>query len=470
MMKGEGEETFRELVHYYMEGGSLEKIDGITYRGEKGQILENPWRPVMDLSKVPFVYHDMKDFQNKIVYYETSRGCPFSCSYCLSSVDKCLRFRDLELVKKELQFFLDEKVPQVKFVDRTFNCKHGHAMEIWRYLIEHDNGITNFHFEVSADLLNEEELSLISQMRPGLIQLEIGVQSTNARTIREIRRTMKFEEVARIVRQINAYGNVHQHLDLIAGLPYEDYESFRKSFNDVYALAPEQLQLGFLKVLKGSYMEEQKEQYGLVYKSRPPYEVLYTKWLPYSDVLRLKRVEEMVEVYYNSRQFSYTLGALEKAFPDSFSMYEQLGAYYDEEGQTFLSHARVTRYEILYAFAKKIDPEREELYRELLIFDFYLRENAKSRPAFAGEETVKKEEQQQFYDEEAKAHKYLVGYEKWDKRQLRKMTHIERFGYRVTEDVARGETVLLFDYQNRNPLNYEARVVEVCEMEEETVF
>ncbi|MBS4797242.1 MAG: alanine--tRNA ligase, partial [Actinomyces sp. oral taxon 181] len=199
-------------------------------------------------------------------------------------------------------------------------------------------------------------------------------------------------------------------------------------------------------------MEEQKEQYGLVYKSRPPYEVLYTKWLPYSDVLRLKRVEEMVEVYYNSRQFSYTLGALEKAFPDSFSMYEQLGAYYDEEGQTFLSHARVTRYEILYAFAKKIDPEREELYRELLIFDFYLRENAKSRPAFAGEETVKKEEQQQFYDEEAKAHKYLVGYEKWDKRQLRKMTHIERFGYRVTEDAARGETVLLFDYQNRNPL------------------
>lgn len=373
-------------------------------------------------------------------------------------------------MKKELQFFLDEKVPQVKFVDRTFNCKHGHAMEIWRYLIEHDNGITNFHFEVSADLLNEEELSLISQMRPGLIQLEIGVQSTNARTIREIRRTMKFEEVARIVRQINAYGNVHQHLDLIAGLPYEDYESFRRSFNDVYALAPEQLQLGFLKVLKGSYMEEQKEQYGLMYKSRPPYEVLYTKWLPYSDVLRLKRVEEMVEVYYNSRQFSYTLGALEKAFPDSFSMYEQLGAYYDEEGQTFLSHARVTRYEILYAFAKKIDPEREELYRELLIFDFYLRENAKSRPAFAGEETVKKEEQQQFYDEEAKAHKYLVGYEKWDKRQLRKMTHIERFGYRVTEDAARGETVLLFDYQNRNPLNYEARVVEVCEMEEETVF
>ena len=467
VMKGEGEETFRELVHYYMEGGSLEEIDGITYRGAEGQILENPWRPVMDLSKVPFVYHDMKDFQNKIVYYETSRGCPFSCSYCLSSVDKCLRFRDLELVKKELQFFLDAEVPQVKFVDRTFNCRHSHAAEIWKYLIEHDNGITNFHFEVSADLLNEEELALIEQMRPGLIQLEIGVQSTNDRTIREIRRTMKFEEVSRIVKRINSHANVHQHLDLIAGLPYEDYESFRRSFNDVYALAPEQLQLGFLKVLKGSYMEEQKEQYGLVYKSRPPYEVLYTKWLPYSDVLRLKRVEEMVESYYNSGQFSYTLAVLEQAFPDPFSMYEQLGDYYDAAGHTFLSHSRVTRYEILYAFAKQADPDREELYRELLTFDFYLRENAKSRPAFVGKETVEKEEQQRFYDEEARAHRYLAGYEKWDKRQLRKMTHIERFHHRVTRNGAKGEMVLLFDYQNRNPLNYQARVIEIHEMEAE---
>ena len=229
VMKGEGEETFRELVHYYMEGEVWRRLTGSLTGEQKGQILENPWRPVMDLSKVPFVYHDMKDFQNKIVYYETSRGCPFSCSYCLSSVDKCLRFRDLELVKKELQFFLDEKVPQVKFVDRTFNCKHEHAMEIWRYLIEHDNGITNFHFEVAADLLNEEELELIESMRPGLIQLEIGVQSTNEQTIREIRRTMRFEEVARIVQRINQGENVHQHLDLIAGLPYEDMESFQKS-------------------------------------------------------------------------------------------------------------------------------------------------------------------------------------------------------------------------------------------------
>ena len=266
---GEGEKTFLEVVEYYHgKDMQLSEIKGIAYRGEEGEFLQNSWREVMDLSEVPFVYHDMADFKNKIIYYESSRGCPFSCSYCLSSIDKCLRFRKLELVEKELQFFIDEEVPQVKFVDRTFNCNHKHAIAIWKYIKEHDKGITNFHFEVAADLLNEEELKLIESMRPGLIQLEIGVQSTNEQTIREIRRTMRFEEVARIVQRINQGENVHQHLDLIAGLPYEGMESFQKSFDDVYRLHPEQLQLGFLKVLKGSYMESQKERYGLVYKSR----------------------------------------------------------------------------------------------------------------------------------------------------------------------------------------------------------
>ena len=298
-----------ELASYYVEGKGEEYlcgIKGISYRKHDGEIEENQWREIMDLSKVPFVYEDMDEFRNKIIYYETSRGCPFSCSYCLSSVDKCLRFRDLKLVKKELQFFLDNEVPQVKFVDRTFNCKHDHALEIWRYIAENDNGITNFHFEISADLLNEEELALLGTMREGLVQLEIGVQSTNPKTIGEIKRTMRFEKVSDAVKRVNAGRNIHQHLDLIAGLPYEDYESFGKSFNDVYALSPEQLQLGFLKVLKGSYMEEHTEEYGLVYKSLPPYEVLYTKWLSYEDVLKLKRIEEMVEVC-DRGQFSYTL-------------------------------------------------------------------------------------------------------------------------------------------------------------------
>lgn len=451
VMKGEGEATFLEVVSYYVEGRvPLQEIDGITYRAEQGEIVERPWRPILDLSTVPFVYKDMKKFANKIIYYETSRGCPFSCSYCLSSVDKCLRFRDLDLVKKELQFFLDEKVPQVKFVDRTFNCKHDHAMAIWTYIQEHDNGITIFHFEVSADLLREEEIELISRMRPGLIQLEIGVQSTNPDTIREIKRTMRFDRVAEIVKKIGAVGNVHQHLDLIAGLPFEDYQSFGKSFDDVYALAPEQLQLGFLKVLKGSYMKEHEEEYGLVHKSQPPYEVLYTKWLPYEDVLKLKRIEEMVEVYYNSGQFQYTLKQLVKAFGSPFEMYEALGEYYETKGLHLVSHSRVTRYEILLDFARRYDPEREELYRELLVFDLYLRENMKNRPEFVGEYTVGKEELSAFYEQEAKEHRYLQGYEEYDKRQMRKMTHMERFHYDVVGNGEPKELCILFDYFRQN--------------------
>lgn len=459
---GEGEETFQEVLsYYYGENVILANIKGIAYRDENGEVVQNEWRKPIDLSTVPFVYHDMEDFKNKIIYYETSRGCPFSCSYCLSSIDKCLRFRDIELVKKELQFFIDQEVPQVKFVDRTFNCKHTHAMEIWKFLMEQDKGITNFHFEVAADLLNEEELQLIAQMRPGLIQLEIGVQSTNDETIREIRRTMKFSEVARIVQRINEKGNVHQHLDLIAGLPYEGMERFKQSFDDVYRLYPEQLQLGFLKVLKGSYMEEQKESYGLVYKSKPPYEVLYTKWLSYEEMLELKMVEEMVEVYYNSRQFVYTLQHLEKEFPSPFELYYELGKYYEREALHLVSHSRVARYEILLSFIRSLGTQKEELYKELLTLDLYLRENIKNRPAFAGEYSVSKETLNTFYEKESEEHQYLVGYETYDKRQLRKMTHIESFHYDVLGDGSPCEQMILFDYENRSKLNHQATIFQL---------
>lgn len=452
VMKGEGEKTFLEIMQWYgnSKRGNLSEILGITFRqGE--DIVENDWREVMDLSEVPFVYHSLSDFENKIIYYESSRGCPFSCSYCLSSVDKCLRFRDAELVKRELSFFLEQKVAQVKFVDRTFNCRHDYVKEIWRYLIKNDNGVTNFHFEISADLLDEEEIAIIQSMRPGLIQLEIGVQSTNERTIREIRRTMKFAKVADAVRKINEGGNIHQHLDLIAGLPYEDYESFKRSFNDVYALRAEQLQLGFLKVLKGSYMEEQKEEYELLYKEKPPYEVLSTKWLSYADIVRLKQVEEMVEVYYNSRQFVNTMEELEKEFADAFSMYEEIARFYEKQGYAGRSHSRPARFEILFDFIKKTAGEKSALYQELLTYDFYLRENAKNRPAFAKEETVEKDWLREFYKKECEEHIYLKGYEKYDARQLRKMTHVEHF-----EKIWEKPGYVLFDYQNRNPLNHQA--------------
>lgn len=464
VMKGEGEETFLELLEYYHgRRETLEEIAGITFRTENGEIRENEWRDVMDLSRVPFVYEDLSLFEHKIIYYETSRGCPYRCSYCLSSVDKCLRFRDLNLVKKELQFFLDQKVPHVKFVDRTFNCHHTHAKEIWRYLLEHDNGVTNFHFEVSADLLDEEELELISRMRSGLIQLEIGVQSTNPDTIRKIRRTMNFKRLSEVTKQIKTMGNTHQHLDLIAGLPMEDYESFGKSFDDVYALGPDQLQLGFLKVLKGSYMQEHAREYGLIYKDRPPYEVLGTNWLSYGEIARLKQIEEMVEVYYNSGQFSHTLDWLVLEFDSPFSMYKALGSYYEENGLFKRNHTRIARYEILSAFIRKQVSGKEEFYRQLLVFDLYLRENVKNRPDFAGEPSADKAYLKAFYDREEKEPAYLKSYGQTESRKLRKMTHIEIFDYEVDRDMKPCRTVLLFDYQIRNPLNYEAHMMRIGE-------
>ena len=439
VMVGEGEETFKELAGYYVEKNpqNLKDMTGICYR-DGDQIIHNGWRQIMDLSSIPFIYKDLSEFKNRIIYYESSRGCPFSCSYCLSSIDKKLRFRDTETVKKELQFFIDNKVPQVKFVDRTFNCKHDHAMAIWKYINEHDNGVTNFHFEISADLLREEELQEMSTMRPGLIQLEIGVQSTNPDTIKAIHRTMDFEKLKGIVDRIHSFGNIHQHLDLIAGLPYEDYDSFRHSFNDVYALKPQQLQLGFLKVLKGSHMMEMCREYGIVYKSQEPYEVLSTKWLDYDHVLKLKTVENMVEVYYNSGQFQNTLEYLEKFFPDAFSIYERLGSFYMEKGYGDVSHTRMRRYEILLEFLEDMPEISVDQVKDQMVYDLYLRENLKSRPGFARDQ---KPFERQIWD-----------FRKREK--VAKNAHVEVF--------ADGK-VLLFDYADRDPLTNNAHVEDVTE-------
>ena len=442
VMVGEGEETFHELAGYYIERKpeTLSGIRGVAFRDEnKGRdIVHTGWRELMDLSKVPFAYSNLTEFKNRIIYYESSRGCPFSCSYCLSSIDKKLRFRDIELVKKELQFFIDNKVPQVKFVDRTFNCKHDHAMEIWRYITENDNGITNFHFEISADLLRSEELALMKTMRPGLIQLEIGVQSTNPQTIKAIRRTMDFEKLKGIVEQIHSFGNIHQHLDLIAGLPYEGYDGFHKSFCDVYALRPEQFQLGFLKVLKGSHMMEMTGEYQILYKDREPYEVLSTAWMTYGEILRLKMVESMVEVYYNSGQFKNTLVFLEKYFDDPFRMYEALGRFYEKKGYSEISHSRMRRYEILMEFAGEQKEIPSEALSDVMLLDLYLRENLKNRPSFASDQ---------------KPYERLI----WDYRKAKKIpktAHIEVF---------RDGKKLLFDYTDRDPLTNNAQLTDITD-------
>lgn len=472
IMVGEGEKSFSRLAGYYAglrgkdEDTGLEGIEGITWRNGEGKIVENPATGVMDMSTIPFAYENMADFANRIIYYESSRGCPFSCSYCLSSIDKKLRFRDRKLVKKELRFFLDEKIPQVKFVDRTFNCSHEHAIDIWEFIRDNDNGITNFHFEISADLLNEKEVELLNTLRPGLIQLEIGVQSTNPQTIGEIDRTMDFGILGKVVESIRSGGNIHQHLDLIAGLPYEGYESFAKSFNDVYSLRPDQLQLGFLKVLKGSKMHRNAEEYGIVYKSGPPYEVLRTKWLSYDEVLKLKGIEEMVEIYYNSGQFQTTVRQLEALFETPFEFYTELSEFYKRKGFGAASQSRSSRYELLLDFTRWKDPGNEELYKELLLFDFYLREKQKARPAWAGESELLrkyKDKIRAFYLEEEKQPRYLKGYEGYQHKQLSNMTHLEIFSRSMIGETgfrpeSKGECAVLFDYKNRNPLTKDAKV------------
>lgn len=476
IMVGEGEETFLELLRYYVgketasekcSRKSLDDIGGIVFR--KGEeIVRTEERALTDLSRLPFLYDDLSGFEHKIIYYESSRGCPFRCSYCLSSIDKKVRLRNMDIVKKELQFFLDNNVPQVKFIDRTFNCNHDHAMEIWQYIREHDNGITNFHFEIAADLLNEEELVLLNTLRPGAVQMEIGIQTTNPKTIEEIRRIMDVDKLERIVWRLHQGNNIHIHLDLIAGLPYEDYESFGNSFNRVYAMKPEQLQLGFLKVLSGSYMAVKCEDYGLLYTDMPPYEVLKTNWLSFEDVCRLKQIEEMVELYYNSNQFIHTLPYLEQFFESPFALFERLAAFYERKGYFISTPSRIYRYEVLLQFAEAETKGDSELVKELLTMDVYLRENAKSRPAFAKDLNPYKEKINSFFRLEERRRErgehLLPAYEKYDPRGMIRMLHMEPFSYDIlgknpSYEKEKEEKFVLFDYQNRNPLTYEGAVV-----------
>lgn len=469
VMKGEGETVFVELLTGYRLLGSsvqqwqqrrlekkqeefrtaewrafwkkLHQLSGVAFRGEDEGIQDNAIRAAETLSQIPFPYTDLSEMEHRIIYYESSRGCPFSCSYCLSSIDKSVRFRDLKLVKQELDFFLDRRVPQVKFVDRTFNCKKEHAMIIWQHILDHDNGVTNFHFEVAADQMEEEELKLLEKMRPGLIQLEIGVQSTNPDTIREIHRQMDLNQLRRAVKRINQGHNIHQHLDLIAGLPFEGYESFHRSFNEVYEMEPEQLQLGFLKVLKGSYMYDMAEKYELVYQEKPPYEVLSTRWISYEELCRLKGIEAMVEVYYNSGQFIHTLSRLMQELTDPFAFYEQLAQYYENRGLNRRNHTRLARYDFLHDFIRELSGDKGKYWQDqledTLVFDCYLRENCKSRPGFALDLTPYKDKIRNLVPE---------------MRKLGRQVHVE---------VLRSKEIWLFDYRNRDPLTGNASVTQL---------
>ena len=461
----------------YIDMSKLQKLQGIAVRdflgeaalgnaesniGNKTKIINTGFATLMDMDTIPFVYEDFHLFEHKILYYETSRGCPFCCSYCLSSVDKTVRFRSLPIVKKELDAFLEAKVPQVKFVDRTFNCNRQRAIDIWSYLVEHDNGITNFHFEISSDLLGEEELELFAKMRQGLIQLEIGVQSTNGETVDAIHRHMDLDKLFHYVDRVHELGNIHQHLDLIAGLPYENYERFGCSFDDLYAHEPDQLQLGFLKVLKGTMMEEEVKKYSILYRNQPPYEVLGTKWLSYAEIILLKGVEELVELYYNSGQYTLTLKYAVPFFESPFRFYEMFSAWYRGKGYHKLNHNRLEKYNILREFLREhIDENERDTLDEIMLYDMYLRENVKGRPAWAKDTAQYKKEWKALYREQGeKLFPEDVQAGIYDSKRAANQSHIEVFEINIKKFEQSGQVFCLFDYSRRNPLNRAARTVE----------
>ena len=570
IMYGEGEGTFPKLIDAYVEGkydaaygsissrgaaGSvkerLQGIRGIAYRDTQDRMMRNGMSnndlapadhrepnndlapadgrglsdhvtinepaEIMDLNELPFPYDNIEDFQNRIIYYETSRGCPYSCAYCLSSVEKKLRYRSLDKVFAELQIFLDARVKQVKFVDRTFNCNHAHAAAILTYIKEHDNGVTNFHFEVAGDLLTEEEMALIGSLRPGLVQLEIGVQSTNEKTLEAIRRKTDLDLLRNNIRTLLQNGNVHLHLDLIAGLPYENITSFIHSFNEVYQMGGHELQLGFLKLLHGTPIMRMKEEHAIVCTEYPPYEVLHTKELAYDDILQLKAVEEMLEIYHNSGQFCVTERFLVPMFSSPFAFYEKLAEYYEEHHYPVICSARERRYEILLECAEKYLREKEDAFfrkfaserlekevdisfqkyalgdnedveknqkgqkendqkimetlRELLTVDYYLRERAKARPSFAPDEKTQYRKLSELNIEIAADR--VMGYREWVRTVCRKYAedqdgetcqpegrmHVEiLYHAAVIPDIPLPQ-IVLFDYRDRDSVTKAARMI-----------
>lgn len=450
IIRGEGEISLTEAVRCLLENKPYTGVNGLTVRLPDGSVRENPDADVPNTAEVPFPYDTLAPLKNRIVYYETTRGCPFRCQYCLSGQHGRVRFRPLALVYEELSFFLRERVPQVKFVDRTFNCDKQYAMSIWHYLAEHDNGVTNFHFEMAAELLDKETISWLNTVRKGLFQFEIGVQSTNPDTLRAVQRVTLPEKLTPVIRALQRGQNIHLHLDLIAGLPYESYDRFGESYNYVYSLHPDQLQLGFLKLLKGSGLAAKQEEYGLVCRDDAPYEILSTPWLPYADVLRLKRIEALNELYYNSLRYQKALAFLIGQFSSPFACFESLAAFFEENGLFGAPLAKLHTYTALYRFCekKKFDTER---FRWLIRYDMLAHEKLKKNPDWLGE-GLKPQFRSviyRFLDDPKNRTQYLPEYgDLADTHQLIRNVHIEVFPF----DPHTGEdkqTALLFSYRNR---------------------
>ena len=448
IVTGEGEEPFSLLLDYFSgKLDDLATIPRITYRDMDGRIRQSSSQTgFIGLDCLPFAYeNDIDSFKHKIIYYETSRGCPFSCAYCLSGTESRLRYLSLDRCFKDLQYFLNNKVRQIKFIDRTFNCNKTHALEIWRYLIANDNGHTNFHFEISADLLDDEMLALLASARTGLFQFEIGVQSTHSPTLHAIRRKTNLQTCFQNIKKIIEAGNIHTHVDLIAGLPLENLTAFKESFNAVYDLQADYLQLGFLKLLHGSALRNTAPNYGIVYKNAPPYEVLFTADLPYQDLIRLKAIEEILSIYYNSGRFRTTLSFVVGLYLSPFAFYDKLATYFEDSGYAHMGHTKWKLYDIMYAFLSHNKTADMALLRDLLVFDMYKNEHVPNLPHWADLFPT---------DAEVPTIKQaLLRVPGNERNNLKRRLHVQKFAYDIVA-FALGETVqpqlcdsfTLFDY------------------------
>ncbi|WP_250278906.1 B12-binding domain-containing radical SAM protein [[Clostridium] colinum] len=467
---GEGEQTVKEIIDKFNNvkciDKSFEEIDGIAFKFYNNIIVTKD-RELLQLDKIPFVYEEgLNGTENKILYYEASRGCPYTCQYCLSSLEKGLRFLSEERVKKDLKFFLQNNVKQVKFVDRTFNCNKKFALLIWNYLIDNDNGVTNFHFEISADIIDDDMINTLKKARVGLFQFEIGVQSTNEVTLEAIKRKTNLQKLFDKVGKIKELKNIHQHLDLIAGLPFEDYEIFKTSFNNVFNIYPEQFQLGFLKLLKGSGLRINADKYGIVYKDKAPYEVLYTKFIDYEQMNIIRNIEEMVETYYNSGKAINTIKYGIKFFESPFDFFEKLASYWKNNNYFNVSHSKMKLYEIMYNFLNNLNNINKDILNEIIKFDIMLNDNLKSLPLWIKTEynSSFKEKERTFYNNKENIEKYVPHLQNYDSKQISRMCYFEKFNIDIEnminsnfEQINKGETYMLFDYYTKNDLIYKVK-------------
>ncbi|WP_455794499.1 B12-binding domain-containing radical SAM protein [Clostridium butyricum] len=423
VIEGEGEKTYRDFVLYKLGKINLEDVRGLHYK-ITDMVYSNEKRPLMSMDEIVFPYEDDEDLTNKIVYFESSRGCPFNCKYCLSSTSHGVRFLNIDRVLKELKYFIDKKVRLVKFVDRTFNCNHKFAMAIWEFLINSDTE-TQFHFEISADILKDEEIEILSKAPEGRFQFEVGVQTTNDEVLRNINRFVNFSHIKEKVEELMAIKNIKQHLDLIAGLPGEDYNSFEKSFNDVYSIRPEEIQLGFLKLLKGSSMREEAYKYGMEYSPYPPYEILKTDKITYEELLKLKKVEEMVDKYYNSQKFNLIIKYFEEKFDKPFDFYYSLGNFFENQGYFNRSISNAEYYKVFLDFNETVLENNNEYLKGIIRFNYLIYNKRRGLPEFLRSD-MKKEEEKSIKEKLKEEYSF-------------KEYHLEKFNINMDKYIQKGE-------------------------------